>query len=224
MTKNNFEDEFKKRYPKKYWKRRHFHRTHWYEPFYDEDVDFNTNAKSYYDYLARFNGFLRTIVDFINRLMGRNIKTEDTPSINFNKKGDWIDNGSCDPSYDDVITLNANVKISKQTETITFKNLGTFTLNNGSKIKSDGVWSADYGHVLRKMDDDIGNIQNGLQKIVDNLYNSGAITNNNINNFEFNKGRNIATGNINFFGGTADGNSFIRTNKGKTENDVTAGI
>ena len=39
----------------------------------------------------------------------------------------------------------------------------------------------------------------------------------------FVQGRNIATGNINIFGGTPDGNSFIRTNKGQSENDLAGG-
>ena len=38
------------------------------EPFYSDTSDFNTNAKSYYDYLARFNGFLSEMVEFVNGL------------------------------------------------------------------------------------------------------------------------------------------------------------
>lgn len=60
-----------------------------------------------------------------------------------------------------------------------------------------------------------------MNHIITNLINSGAwnqITNN------FNSGRNIATGNINLFGGIADGSSFIRTNNGSTQNDIAAGI
>lgn len=60
-----------------------------------------------------------------------------------------------------------------------------------------------------------------LNKIIQNLINSGAW---NPNTNDFNPNRNIATGNINFFGGSTDGGSFIRTNNGQTENDVTAGI
>ncbi len=36
--------------------------------------------------------------------------------------------------------------------------------------------------------------------------------------------RHLATGNINLFGGTPDGDAFIRTNNGRTENDLTGGI
>ena len=60
-----------------------------------------------------------------------------------------------------------------------------------------------------------------MNKIVQNLINSGAW---NPETNDFYPNRNIATGNINFFGGSADGSSFIRTNNGSTENDVTAGI
>lgn len=60
-----------------------------------------------------------------------------------------------------------------------------------------------------------------LNKIIQNLTNSGAW---NPNTNDFYDDRNIATGNINFFGGSQDGGSFIRTNNGHTENDVTAGI
>lgn len=65
-------------------------------------------------------------------------------------------------------------------------------------------------------------LQNALRKIIENLEGSGAWTGGLTGGF--NQGRNIATGNINLFGGTPDGNSFIRTNNGSTENDLSGGI
>lgn len=65
-------------------------------------------------------------------------------------------------------------------------------------------------------------LQNALRKIIENLENSGAWSGGLTGGF--NQGRNIATGNINIFGGTPDGNSFIRTNNGSTENDLSGGI
>lgn len=59
-------------------------------------------------------------------------------------------------------------------------------------------------------------------KIIANLRASGAWNGGLDGNF--NPNRNIATGNINIFGGTPDGNSFIRTNNGQTENDLAGGI
>ena len=38
------------------------------EPFYSDNADYNTNSKSYYDYLARFNGFIFELCDFVNGL------------------------------------------------------------------------------------------------------------------------------------------------------------
>lgn len=61
-----------------------------------------------------------------------------------------------------------------------------------------------------------------LTKLISNLEKSGAWVGGLKGNFK--EGRNIATGNINIFGGTPDGNSFIRTNNGSTENDLSGGI
>lgn len=38
------------------------------KPFYSNRSDYNTNSKSYYDYLARYNGFLSELIDFVNDL------------------------------------------------------------------------------------------------------------------------------------------------------------
>lgn len=65
-------------------------------------------------------------------------------------------------------------------------------------------------------------LESALLKIIDNLEASGAWSGG--VNGGFTQGRNIATGNINIFGGTPDGDSFIRTNKGSTENDLAGGI
>lgn len=65
-------------------------------------------------------------------------------------------------------------------------------------------------------------LKDTLTKLISNLEKSGAWTGGLKGNFK--DGRNIATGNINIFGGTPDGNSFIRTNNGSTENDLSGGI
>lgn len=225
-----------------------------YLPFYDEFSDYNTNAKSYYDYLARYNKMMMLFYDFINRLLRRDLIVLDTKSIEIIKNGSWIDNGECKPNnFDDLIELLANVKISKLTETYFINEYEIdFIVNNAISIRDDGIFAPDYIDLiedlysrLKNLDDriinieneliqldnritnnenKINNLENALQKIVDNLFSSGAITNNNINTFNFKTGRDIATGNINLFGGTVDGSSFIRTNSGNTENDITAGI
>ena len=56
---------------------------------------------------------------------------------------------------------------------------------------------------------------------MNNLYEGGNATSNDINNFNINN--HIAAGNINLYGGTSDGNTLIRTHKDQAENDVTVG-
>ena len=65
-------------------------------------------------------------------------------------------------------------------------------------------------------------LETALMKLINNLKNSGAWSGGLAGGL--NSGRNLATGNINLFGGTADGSSFIRTNNGQTENDLAGGV
>ena len=65
-------------------------------------------------------------------------------------------------------------------------------------------------------------LKDTLTKLISNLEKTGAWAGGLKGNFK--EGRNLATGNINIFGGTPDGNSFIRTNNGSTENDLSGGI
>lgn len=60
-----------------------------------------------------------------------------------------------------------------------------------------------------------------LQKIVTNLYDGGNATNKDLATFAINN--KIAAGNINLYGGVADGTTLIRTHTGSAENDVTIG-
>lgn len=89
------------------------------------------------------------------------------------------------------------------------------------------IWDAihDLQKGLNSANGDIAKIKNALVKLLTNLQNSGAWTSKgNILDGNFVQNRNIATGNINVFGGTPDGNSYIRTNNGKSENDLVGGI
>jgi chromosome segregation ATPase len=150
-----------------------------YEPWYDENRDYNTNAKSYYDYLARFNAYLREMTETINYLLDKIEELENRIEALENK----------------IIELENRIE----------------TLEN--KVIE-----------LENRIVELEKLKGAVQKIVNNLFESGAITNNNIDDFEFKNGRDIATGNINLFGGTPDGNSFIKTSDNQTQNDITAGI
>ena len=103
-----------------------------------------------------------------------------------------------DQYYQQKLTAGRNITISGNTI-------------NANIDLSDYVTKAEYNALATR-----------LNKIIANLEASGAWTGGANGNFV--SGRNIATGNINIFGGTPDGNSFIRTNSGKTENDLAGGI
>ena len=75
---------------------------------------------------------------------------------------------------------------------------------------------------IKALETKVNRIESALNKIIANLESSGAWTGGLTG--DFNSGRNIATGNINIFGGTTDGDSFIRTNNGQTENDLAGGL
>lgn len=240
-----------------------------YQPWYDDKADYNTNAKSYYDYLARFNYFLHVTTDFINRLMDRDVTVTESPTIEWVKKGDWLDNGTCPPDgkgYDDDINFTAHVKIgscSRQSPSHPAIKGTPCEMSNALEVcEGGGLYSPDYSCILQAIGDelkvikerldaiearlvaiedrldrlesrvdklasqvrDLLKLKDAVQKIVDNLHGSGAVDSNDLDSFKFVDGRDIATGNINLFGGTTDGSSFIRTNSGETENDITAGV
>ena len=68
-------------------------------------------------------------------------------------------------------------------------------------------------------------VKGALEKLLTDLKTSGAWkqTGSTVFEGELYPNRHIATGNINIFGGTPDGNSFIRTSNNKTENDLAGG-
>lgn len=137
-----------------------------YDPLYDDDADYNTNAKSYYDYLSRFNKHIRAITDMVNRAMRRNIEVEDTNSIDLTKIGDWIDNGNCG-NHDDVIKLKADLILSKQKLKYNLNLLKEreYDLKNAIKILNDGVYAPDYDDVLKDVASEINNLKSEIDKI-----------------------------------------------------------
>ena len=67
-------------------------------------------------------------------------------------------------------------------------------------------------------------LENALTKVLTDLKVSGAWTSgDNVLTGSMTANRHIATGNVNLFTGTSDGNTFIRTTSGSNENDATIG-
>lgn len=90
----------------------------------------------------------------------------------------------------------------------------------GQWVVLDAQWITD--NILNIINDMKG-ISHFVNAIYNDMKNSGGWSGT-MDGGSMGNNRHLATGNINFFGGSADGGSFIRTNNGKTENDVTAGI
>lgn len=210
-----------------------WHLSHWFgdkrhfRPWYDDDADYNTNAKSYYDYLGFRIAQLDAIIDAINKLIKRNIKTNQTNSVDLQKLGDW--------SSDDIITLLANVKVSRETlNAIETRDDGLFVKDLKPLIDDLQNQVNQIKQELQEIKNQIQNIKNELakhdrvlRKIIQSLINNGswsAPQGQDILDGDFVGGHGVASGNINFFGGTQDGGHYIRTNGGHTEDDVTAGI
>ena len=89
----------------------------------------------------------------------------------------------------------------------------------GDHIKIDGQTISATGLAT---DQELARTNQALNKIIDNLKASGAWQGGIDGGFV--NGHNIATGNIDIFGGSPDGGSFIRTNSGNSENDLAGGV
>lgn len=131
-----------------------------FAPWYDDRADYNTDAKSYYDYLARTNKLLDAIADLINRLLRREIKFNDTTTIDFTDNGNW--------ETVDEILVSASVIISK--------------LKHGEYANSiyddgNGIFSKDFTDEINGIHNDIkklGDRVTTLEKIVNQILDSIA--------------------------------------------------
>lgn len=126
-----------------------------YQPFFDQRADYNTNAKSYYDYLAKMGYFFHAVEDTENRLLARDLQVETSSSILLTKTGDWQDDEN--GKFDDVITLSAESRIST-------------TSDNILSVASDGLYvpPTDLGDINSKLDEienDITNIEGDITNI-----------------------------------------------------------
>ena len=130
-------------------------------------------------------------------------------------------------AYYDFVTESCQIKFQEISESASVE-----ALNEGviDAIKNffKKIWNAirDLQGKVGKLEGSVGNMYSAVEKILTNLKNSGAWKQTGDTVFEgkFNDGRSIATGNINIFGGTPDGNSYIRTNNGSSENDLAGGV
>lgn len=97
------------------------------------------------------------------------------------------------------------------------------SISNGNSVNLPQYVSPQEFNTLKN---EYNQLKGAFTALLQNLKDSGAWNQTGGTIFEgsLRPDRNIATGNINLFGGTVDGNAFIRTNNGKTENDLAGGI
>lgn len=93
-----------------------------------------------------------------------------------------------------------------------------------TRIKDLEMEVDELNNRVKALEDNQKCLLHAMHTIVDSLNASGAITSNDICNFAFKPNMGIASGNINLFGGAADGTHWIRTNGGSSENDLSAKI
>lgn len=102
-------------------------------------------------------------------------------------------------------------------------NTRELSLSGGNKVTLPQYVSPEEFNTLKN---EYNQLKGAFEKLLQDLKGSGAWKQTGGTIFEGNlyPDRHIATGNINLFGGTVDGSAFIRTNNGKTENDLAGGI
>ena len=115
-----------------------------------------------------------------------------------------------------------DITVGQPNQSLTL-NGNTLSISNGNSVNLPQYVSPQEFTTLKN---EYNQLKGAFTALLQNLKNSGAWnqTGNTIFEGSLRPDRNIATGNINLFGGTADGNAFIRTNNGKTENDLAGGI
>lgn len=116
-----------------------------------------------------------------------------------------------------------NNKEDKDKQTLTLNN-NVLSISNGNSVTlpAQGVSTQDFNNLKNEYNQ----LKGAFEKLLQDLKGSGAWKQTGGTIFEGNlyPDRHIATGNINLFGGTVDGSAFIRTNNGKTENDLAGGV
>lgn len=105
-----------------------------YQPWYDDKRDYNTNAPTYYDYLANMNEIIQQVVENINKVFNRDVDVEDTSSIELIKEASWLVEG-----VNNTI-IKANAKISKENNLIEIKDDGLY-VDSSLKTKLETLQS-----------------------------------------------------------------------------------
>lgn len=120
----------------------------------------------------------------------------------------------------DTTNTPFNQEVPVTLERVVRLKVGSTNAIIGQWVVLDAQWITDN---ITNIINELKDINNFVTKVYNDMRNSGGWSGD-MGTGSMGTNRHVATGNINFFGGTQDGGSFIRTNSGSTENDVTAGI
>ena len=152
-----------------------------YQPWYDDRRDYNTNAPSYYDYLAHQKFLSNEAIDLINRNARRNFYVTDTNSIDLTKKGDWVDNENPCTSkewqptqreryyYDDIVEIVADLKVSRQKIDVTVAGM-TQTCPNVLRVLTDGAFVPDYSAFIADLRNRVSSAEGEINRINNRTY------------------------------------------------------
>lgn len=116
---------------------------HW-QPWYDDRRDYNTNAPTYYDYLANQNKLTKEIVNVVNDELGRDVDFLDSDEIHVDKLTDWHDD---DPEHKNKTTFKAHVITSPKTLTYSIDNVD-YQASNALKVLDSGLYTPDFSQVI----------------------------------------------------------------------------
>ena len=152
-----------------------------YQPWYDDRRDYNTNAPSYYDYLAHQKFLSNEAIDLINRNARRNFYVTDTNSIDLTKKGDWVDNENPCTSkewqptqreryyYDDIVEIIADLKVSTQKVDVTITGM-TQTCPNVLRVLTDGAYVPDYSAFIADLRNRVSSAEGEINRLNNRTY------------------------------------------------------
>lgn len=131
-----------------------------YQPWYDDRRDYNTNAPSYYDYLANTNRYLDKLTWLTNRVARRNINVQSTNAIRYTKEFDWIDeNKERNINWHDIINLKCELVLSKLVKRLQYQQLNgqykDLESPNSLIIENDGLYNPDVTNYILELNKDV---------------------------------------------------------------------
>ena len=140
------------------------------------------------------------------------------------KSVEFDDKDTISVAYDDTALRNRvkalEDKPDNDKQTLSISN-NRLTISNGNSVDIPQPDLSNYVTVNQ-----YNELKDAFTKLLEDLKGSGAWeqTGDTIFKGNLKPNRHLATGNINLFGGTPDGDYLIRTNNGSTENDLAGGI